>query len=331
MKKQTALVLIFSLLFSSAPIFGRVTPFNDGIEELLMTYQQYNRLNIAGPAHNFVIEDQGKCLYFCGVEHSYDPKHSQVASIVKNFEEFVTNTPDLKKAIVLVEGGISSMSKSIGEAVTNYGENGLTTFLARKYKIDIDTPDGDSKRERLIIEQLLKEYSAEEIAYAHFAQIATQWHRNKNHFPPFEDYVTRFLESYQRLFAFPEFKQLKFTFKEMKGLHKKFIGKSFNINDADLFRRITTPSRDDSVINAIVRRKIILRDCVIVNEICKYWNEGRSIFIVYGFTHAVVQEAALKKLLSSNLRFISSAVRPPQQKRRYAAQVSPQKPNRQRR
>ena len=68
--------------------------------------------------------------------------------------------------------------------------------------------------------------------------------------------------------------------------------------DKDFYISISDPTEDYSNINRILRESSLVRDKYIVKQIQKYWKEGKDIFIVYGASHAVMQEAAIRYIVA---------------------------------
>ncbi|MEK7115126.1 MAG: hypothetical protein AAB847_02095 [Patescibacteria group bacterium] len=83
----------------------------------------------------------------------------------------------------------------------------------------------------------------------------------------------------------------------LKIIHRKLFKTEFNKDDKDFFANIVNPTRSDSVINKVPRVLSTFRDATIVDEIVKYWQQGKSIFTVFGGGHVIVQDRALKTLL----------------------------------
>ncbi len=66
--------------------------------------------------------------------------------------------------------------------------------------------------------------------------------------------------------------------------------------DSEFFSKVVNPLLTISVINDVARSCGRLREIEILKEIERFWTEGKNIFIVYGQTHAVIQEPVLKTL-----------------------------------
>jgi hypothetical protein len=68
-------------------------------------------------------------------------------------------------------------------------------------------------------------------------------------------------------------------------------------NDKNFFEEVSNPILTTSSINLVLREMSLVRDRYIVKQINKYWQEGKNIFIVYGASHAVMQEPAIRYML----------------------------------
>ena len=81
----------------------------------------------------------------------------------------------------------------------------------------------------------------------------------------------------------------------MKELYKKILDKNFDEKESP--NDLINPNKTETPINKIARAQSDLRDVNITTEIVRYWNEGKSIFAVFGLGHLIIQEPALRKLL----------------------------------
>ena len=79
--------------------------------------------------------------------------------------------------------------------------------------------------------------------------------------------------------------------------HEKKFKTKMNLYDNDFFRTIANPICDDSFVNRILRESSLIRDKYIVTQIYKYWKNGTSMFAVYGYSHVVMQEPALRYMV----------------------------------
>jgi hypothetical protein len=71
----------------------------------------------------------------------------------------------------------------------------------------------------------------------------------------------------------------------------------FDPTDKVFLSSILDPRLETSIINRISAFDDSgLRDNYILDEIEKYWKKGLSIFIIYGHSHAVMQEPVLRSM-----------------------------------
>jgi hypothetical protein len=73
------------------------------------------------------------------------------------------------------------------------------------------------------------------------------------------------------------------------------MGKDFNLGENQ--NGYVNPNNIGSRINEIARKTSDVRDENILNEIVKYWSEGKSVFVVFGSGHLIIQEPALREIL----------------------------------
>lgn len=254
-----------------------------------MTYDEYKKTRHKIP-YFFSIEKNNQYLFYFGAKHSFDPKHKQFR-LLKNYWKKFLNKTKKKKAIVLVEGGERPVSKNEIQSIKEGGEGDFMTFLANQENIETVSPEPEEDYER---SELLKKFSREEIQYYYFARVVYQWN-NLLDKPDFEKYISAFLKSDEKSSNWRDF---DFSLENMKEVHKKLFKKDFNQNDKEFFYSIINPTFSAAVINLVSRESSTIRDNHIVKEIKKYWNKGKNIFIVYGSSHAVMQESVLREVLN---------------------------------
>lgn len=138
---------------------------------------------------------------------------------------------------------------------------------------------------------ILSEFSPEEVEYYYFARIVYQWGNMEEPKPDFSTYVSNFLKGDKHISKWEDF---DFSLENMKKIHHSLFGTDFNENDTDFFYSIVNPVELNTVVNKVARASSIYRDEHIIGEIKSYQEQGYSIFIQYGSSHAVMQEPALK-------------------------------------
>ena len=63
------------------------------------------------------------------------------------------------------------------------------------------------------------------------------------------------------------------------------------------FNNAVNPAKEGTIINGVSRALQRARDEYILEQIDKHWSEGKNLFIVYGSSHAMRLEPAIKDQL----------------------------------
>lgn len=237
----------------------------------------------------FRIRGKKNNLFYFGSNHSYDVTDSQFNSLRRFWEEFISIDKDGKK-IVLVEGGVRELATSENEAIEKNSEAGFTIYLARKAGIEVVSPEPAMKDEAKF---LLDRFGKEEVEYYYFARMVRQWCFLSTR-PSFEAYLEASLQNDRENLDWNDF---DFSIKNLKSIHKKLFGGNFDERDVNFFNSVTTPMYRSTVINEVAQESSKFRDISIIDEILKNVSEGKNVFAVFGFTHAVMQEQALKRAI----------------------------------
>jgi len=253
-------------------------------KNLILSYKKYRKINHRIP-YTFHIKNKGQHIFYFGSRHTYDIQDKQFKKIDIFWKSFLKKTSK-EDCIVLVEGGVRKNSSTKNEAIRDGGEMQYVTYLARKEKIDVVSPEPVGYR----YEELLKKFSRQEIAYYDFALICYQWNRMQEK-PDFKRYASQFLEADKRNSGWDNF---DFSLEHMQKIHKSIFLTTFDENDAKFLQEALDPISNKSVMNKISLAEEGLRDVYIAQEIERIWKLGKNIFVIYGSSHAVTQEAAIR-------------------------------------
>ncbi len=261
------------------------------VENYLMTYEEYiERATTPGKSYIYEIEKDGQVLDYIGVAHIYDLVDEQIAGIRNRFDDFVKKT-NRHDRIVLIEGGKRPIASSEEEAMKVGGEPNLVTFWAAQENIDTVSPEPDRQAEA---DHLLEEFSREEVMHYYFARQVNQWNLMKRP-ESLEDYMGKTLKRHSEFLNWEGF---DFSLENMIKIHKEITDQQFNPEDWEFFQALTDPRKNVAVTNKVCARSSRFRDAHIVSEILRLWKGNKDIFIVYGRTHAIMQEPAIRKFLS---------------------------------
>ncbi len=255
-----------------------------------MTYDEYIKTKWEFP-YVFSLSKNNELLYYFGETHSYDPNHAQWTKLKKLWDEFLVTTKDQKR-IVFTEGGIRPVENTEEEAITKFGGMGLITFWAAQAGIEVFSPEPNEAYER---SELEKEFSRDEIQYYYFARVVLQWNRYQVPKPEFTEYLGKYLARDKRESNWNDF---DFSLEHMMIIHQDLFGTQFDQHDHMFFKKVSTPVHLHTVVNRVSRTSSEIRDEYIVSQIAKYMENGYSLFVQYGGSHAVVQHEYLKEILN---------------------------------
>lgn len=262
------------------------------IRNLLLTHQQMSekyaeldKKNFQYPYFYKILKDN-QILFFVGPHHTFKRDH-QIDKLDEYWSEFISETKK-NNCAVMIEGGIRPIETSPDLALQKHGEPGHIAFLASREGIPVYSPEPD---ERLEILELLKNFSKEEIEYYRFARMVLQWNKLSPK-PDFNKYIQLgHLDKDKAKLGWDDF---DFSVTNLIGIHNK---KYDHLFDSEKCERCVYNSSNPSS-NPVSDASGIIRDENIVSETKRFWDEGYSLFIVYGSGHAIVCESALKKLLT---------------------------------
>lgn len=254
----------------------------------LISFDDYQKIQHARP-YTFIHHDKGQVIYFFGSKHSYDPNDEQFPILDSFWNDFLEET-ESKKRLAFEEGGIRPLIDDKDGAIIRHGEMGYLTYLATKAGITIVSPEPP---QGFAMNELAKHFSKEVVLYYDAARMMYQWN-NMNIKPDYEIFLQDDLDYLKGESGWDD---IEFTVDTIKTIHEKLFGNKFNENDKQFFYNVINPTTKFSIINEVSRYEDDeFRERYILNQFEKYWREGDSIFAVYGSSHAVRQEPAIKTL-----------------------------------
>ncbi len=251
----------------------------------IMSYEKYKALKHEVPYLFKLIKPQ-QCLFYFGANHSHDPENEQFLKLTEFWNEFLHQSSG-KNCIVVLEGGTRPVHKTKDQAIIKDSEAGYATFLAQQASIPCISPEAN---DTFLETELLKKFNADDVYFMRFADIWHQFNeikKNKSH-QNFANYIKKFN-------AFLGYKNLD----QFKKIYQHHFHTTFDIDDEEKIRSIINLENDTHIIGKIHQYNNVLRDKFIVNQIKKLIDEKKNIFIVFGATHCVMQEPALKSLWNS--------------------------------
>lgn len=261
------------------------------VENYLMTYEEYaERAITPGKSYIFEIEKDGRLLDYIGVAHIYDLNDEQIPSLRSKFTDFVQRTNGHDR-VVLTEGGKRPVASNEEEAIKAGGEPNLVTFWAAQENIETFSPEPDRQAEA---NHLLEQFNREEVMHYYFVRQVNQWNLMKRP-EGLEGYMEKTLKRHSEFLNWDGF---DFSLENMIRVHKEITGQEFDPEKWEFFQALSDPRKNVAVTNKVCARSSRFRDAYIVSEILRLWKENKDIFMVYGRTHAIMQEPAIRKLLN---------------------------------
>lgn len=224
----------------------------------------------------FSTKKNNHTLFYLGVRHSWDPADKQFIIIKEKFLDFLKIA---KRPLVIVESRNWKISDTETDAIIKGGETDFMALLCYQNNIPIVCFEPDRGSEMNI---LLEQFSKEQIEYYYFARNIAQWHRLTQK-PEINSYLLKFLQRDEKISNWHDF---LFSIEHLKKIHKQFFGTELNFNDAEFFKKIENPTREDNPFKEVVRASGNYRDQTVVNGIKNFWIQGHDLFIVYGEGHA---------------------------------------------
>ena len=274
--QKYSVVSIIVLLFAFSVVMAQEK------DARLMTFDEYAKVSHGYP---YIVELQigkGALLYF-GARHIYDPKNAQNAQIEKLWKDF-------RPTVAYHESSGTSLSKTIEEAVSKSGESGLARFLAARDKIPAFSLEPSRNEE---VAMFLKTYTPEQIKVFFVLRQVPQFRERKTD-ETIEAFMTTFLGNVSRI---PGLESAPNSIAE---LDKSSLWLSPQLKDwrtAD--RSWSDPVASHAYTNQIARLSSEFRDLHMVKLLIDEVKQGKRVFAVVGGSHVVMQERALKAILSA--------------------------------
>ena len=265
-------------------------------ESLMHSFEDWDNLfKDKKISYCYEIKGKDQILFYFGANHSRDPKNHQFDKLRKYWKEFLNETSG-QNCLVLTEGETKKPTDNEEQAIIKYSESGLVSLLAKREGIEAKSADAGYAQ---TTPELLKQFSREEVIYHFFAQMIYIWSRMPLKNPDFENEASRFLNQYKEAVGWTDF---DVSLDNMKKIHKKFFNQEFDEavedeKESSFFYNISNPTKDDTKLNKVARQDTTLRNSYIIQNIKKYWEEKKNLFVVFGSSHPIMQEPALRKLL----------------------------------
>lgn len=270
----------------------------DAVLDSIMTVEKYAQIRHETP-YIFTLKIEDTELYYFGAPHERDPQNSLFSEIETAFNQV---NPD----IVFVEGlhdrgdrdkfNEQAKNTSRDEVIHRAGESGFTLKLAVEKGIEWQSPEPSD--EDLYNDLLNKGFSKDDIFARHVLNILPQYNRLMKK-EGFKQYVDDFMDDFKQATNWEGF---DYSYERAIELGQQILGRSISVenepNALDFVDPIPWEEKKSiqTVLNRISTASSLFRDRKIVNDIASAIKTHKRVFVVYGASHAVMQEPALRKL-----------------------------------
>lgn len=257
-----------------------------------MTMEEYSKTRYKTP-YVFSLSNGKQFLFYFGCEHTRDPQNEQFSKIESFWSDFLNKT-NKQNCLVFIES--VPLPKIVGkreEIIKEYGERGFMVWLAEKEKIPFYYPEILIGEEA---ETLAKSFPKKLVVYFYFIRSVQSWIRG-NAPDDFEAVLERAANACRQRISWQD---VSCSVEDMKKIHEEIFGESLSLKNRKSIDRAPVPIYHDSIINEIARKSSRIRNIRVLEEIEKFWREGKNLFILYGTFHAVMQERAIRSIMEDS-------------------------------
>lgn len=266
----------------------------------IMTAAEYSEIRHDTP-YVFDVENGDKSIYYFGSKHTHDSSDLMFEDMQSAFE---SKNPE----VVLVEGlrigedkkeaaNVYIKEASAEDLIAHFGEAGMAIKLAVENNIEWSSPEPD---DRGMYDNLLDQgFAKEEIFVWYVLRLLPQYNRLSEK-SGFESYAQKFIDNFQ---TETEWQDFDYAYERVMELAQSIVGREIDPENeaeaADLVDPIPWSKKLESqtVLNRVAQESLVLRDREIVSGIADSLQQHNKVFVVYGASHAVMQERAVRKLM----------------------------------
>jgi hypothetical protein len=254
-------------------------------DEMLTIYREREAEGLHDQPYLIDVTRGNQRLVFFGSRHSNDVADRQVQEIETEWQRFIANHNNQKLAIC--EGGIRQGEMAKDDAIKQYSEAGLLTWLAREANINIISPEPDANKEIAHLHEV--GFDTPNIVTYYFGRQMYQWLKRDNKTQPdWRPYAEFFVSKHASTMTSSDD---HITLDAVLGMFEVATGKPFDAQAEALLYQVSDPS-----VNPVSAASGLYRDISLLAAIAEAWGARNDIFAVYGSGHAIVLEKALRRL-----------------------------------
>ena len=287
---------------------------NQEAKKRILTSKEYMERDIikkSDRSYVFNLKNNNKELFFFGTSHITDPNDPLFSEIKEAFESF---NPDMVYIEGVPQKGFEyylekTISPLSDDAAKRRGEPAyvakLTSYLKEKQIVDLESPEPTESYEVRLLEE--RGFSRKEIFQYYFRRLVAQYQRTYNEKPKSMDAL---IEEIRKRKAYMTTESLGWSQEEISEL----LDDELKIVELDNIKKYSSEvdpvpwnGKSYGRINQASDVSWKIRDEYIVDRVAEGLKNHNKIFIVYGFSHAVVLRPAMEYLMDN----ISPAIQTP--------------------
>lgn len=231
---------------------------------------------------------KGQVIYFFGARHTNNPKDVQFIQLKNFWDDFLSESKTDK--IVFVEREkIEGASKQYEETIIKNGEAGAAKYLADESGVEVMWPE-PSREEQISF--LCRYFKPQLVAYAFITRNLSSWfkHQRQSQFSDAVEHSIKKEAKFEKIYKF-----IPDTIWFNKQHDKLFANQP--VGDKNFLDSVTDPNKkDNTTVNKIIATLSEMRNDYIMEEIKKFFDLGKSIFVVYGKGHFISLGPRIKEL-----------------------------------
>lgn len=270
-------------------------------EARTMTFEEYAEMNHNTP-YVFEVEDGEKKIVYFGAGHSRNPEDPMFRELEQKFQ-------DADPQMVFVEGmngleerkeqGIPKLKETDrNEVIKELGEPGFVLKLTAEAGIDMESPEPRFSDE---IDHLLTQgFDRDEILAFYMYRQIDQYHHTPEK-ARMEEYLEPYLQEFHEATQWEGF---DYSLRHLEEVGRTIWGDGGGLGSIEGAKERIDPTpwpeaKDkQTVVNEIARQSSYYRDRYVVSRIKEAMKGRDRLFVVFGASHAVMQEPAIRELLS---------------------------------
>ncbi len=275
---------------------------NRSIEEGIMTFQEYAKKEHDVP-YVFELKEGSKSLTYYGAGHSHNPEDPMFVDIEQRFKAPHPQVVIVEGVNQLVEQKERFRSTLRGVTregvIKKMGESAFALKLAMDSNIEVESPEPQLSEE---IQYLIQTGFEKEDIFAFYLYRSANQYQRTPQTPSIEEYLQPDAEEFK---AATNWENFDYSIENLKTIGHRLWGNRSALDSAEFSEERIDPvpwdekKDEQTVVNQIAAQSSFFRDRFMVKRLQKILKEKDSVLVVFGVSHAYMQEPALRKIFES--------------------------------